>query len=138
MVTSPKIQADPTVTQGLPAYKPDQDKWLASLNGVFANPTETKAAIKQAAGQIWSGWSAVPWSVESIFGNTVTPGLVSRWHVHVGARDTRCEHQVSGAERRLAGRKQEVVSNANDSSLGNGCPRRARKRPPGQACRENA
>ena len=29
MTTSPKIQADPTVTQGLPAYKPDQDKWLA-------------------------------------------------------------------------------------------------------------
>ena len=77
MVTSAKIQSDPSVTQGLPAYKPDQDKWLASLNGVFANPTETKAAIKQAAASIWSGWSAVPWSVESIFGNTATPGLVS-------------------------------------------------------------
>ncbi len=77
MATSPKIQSDPAVTQGLPAYKPDQDKWLASLNGVFANPDETKAAIKQAAGQIWGGWSAVPWSVESIFGNTVTPGLVA-------------------------------------------------------------
>ena len=77
MATSPKIQSDPAVTQGLPAYKPDQDKWLASLNGVFANPDETQAAIKQAAGQIWGGWSAVPWSVESIFGNTVTPGLVS-------------------------------------------------------------
>ncbi len=77
MATSPKIQSDPAVTQGLPAYKPDQDKWLASLNGVFANPDETQAAIKQAAGQIWGGWSAVPWSVESIFGNTVTPGLVA-------------------------------------------------------------
>jgi ABC-type glycerol-3-phosphate transport system substrate-binding protein len=77
MATSPKIQSDPSVTQGLPAYKPDQDKWLASLNGVFANPDETKAAIKQAAASIWGGWSAVPWSVESIFGNTVTPGLVA-------------------------------------------------------------
>jgi len=77
MTTSPKIQSDPTVTQGLPAYKPDQDKWLSSLNGVFANPTETIATIKQAASQIWGGWSAVPWSVESIFGNTVTPGLVA-------------------------------------------------------------
>jgi ABC-type glycerol-3-phosphate transport system substrate-binding protein len=77
MATSPKIQSDSTVTQGLPAYKPDQDKWLASLNGVFANPDETKAAIKQAAASIWGGWSAVPWSVESIFGNTVTPGLVA-------------------------------------------------------------
>jgi ABC-type glycerol-3-phosphate transport system substrate-binding protein len=77
MATSPKIQSDPKVTEGLPAYKPDQDKWLESLNGVFANPTETQAAIKTAAGEIWTGWSAVPWSVESIFGNTVTPGLVS-------------------------------------------------------------
>jgi multiple sugar transport system substrate-binding protein len=76
MATSPKIQSDPKVTEGLPAYKPDQDKWLASLNGVFANPQETQAAIKTAAGEIWSGWSAVPWSVESIFGNTVTPGLL--------------------------------------------------------------
>jgi ABC-type glycerol-3-phosphate transport system substrate-binding protein len=77
MTTSPKIQSDPSVTQGLPAYKPAQDKWLASLDGVFANPNETKAAIKTAAGEIWSGWSAVPWSVESIFGNTVTPGLLA-------------------------------------------------------------
>ena len=77
MATSAKIQSNPSITQGLPAYKPDQDKWLASLNGVFANPTETTAAIKQAAASIWSGWSAVPWSVESIFGNTATPGLVA-------------------------------------------------------------
>lgn len=77
MVASPKIQADPSVTQGLPAYQPDQDAWLKSLNGVFANPTATEAAIKKAAGEIWTGWSPVPWSVESIFGNSVTPGLVS-------------------------------------------------------------
>lgn len=77
MVTSPKIQGDPSVTQGLPAYAPDQDAWLKSLNGVFANPSATIAAIKTAAGEIWTGWSPVPWSVESIFGNTVTPGLVS-------------------------------------------------------------
>jgi ABC-type glycerol-3-phosphate transport system substrate-binding protein len=77
MVTSPKIQADPKITQGLPAYAPDQDAWLTSLNGVFANPSATKAAIKTAAGEIWNGWSPVPWSVESIFGNSVTPGLLS-------------------------------------------------------------
>jgi ABC-type glycerol-3-phosphate transport system substrate-binding protein len=77
MVTSPKIQADPKVTQGLPAYKPDQDAWLKSLDGVFANPKATEAAIKLAAAEIWTGWSPVPWSVESIFGNTVTPGLIS-------------------------------------------------------------
>jgi ABC-type glycerol-3-phosphate transport system substrate-binding protein len=77
MVTSPKIQGDPAVTQGLPAYSPDQNAWLQSLNGVFANPTATKAAIKKAAGEIWNGWSPVPWSVESIFGNTVTPSLIS-------------------------------------------------------------
>jgi hypothetical protein len=76
MVTSPKIQANPKVTQGLPAYAPDQDAWLHSLDGVFANPAATEAAIKKAAGEIWTGWSPVPWSVESIFGNTVTPGLV--------------------------------------------------------------
>jgi hypothetical protein len=77
MVTSPKIQGDPKVTQGLPAYKPDQDAWLKSLDGVFANPKATEAAIKLAASEIWTGWSPVPWSVESIFGNTVTPGLIS-------------------------------------------------------------
>ena len=77
MDTSPKIQENPAITQGLPAYAPDQDAWLKSLNGVFANPTATEAAIKQAAGEIWTGWSPVPWSVESIFGNSVTPGLVS-------------------------------------------------------------
>jgi len=77
MVTSPKIQANPKITQGLPAYAPDQDAWLTSLDGVFANPKATEAAIKQAAGEIWTGWSPVPWSVESIFGNSVTPGLVA-------------------------------------------------------------
>ena len=76
MVTSPKIQENPSVTEGLPAYAPDQDAWLKSLNGVFANPSATEAAIKTAAGEIWTGWSPVPWSVESIFGNSVTPGLV--------------------------------------------------------------
>ena len=77
MVTSPQIQEDPTITQGLPAYAPDQDAWLKSLDNVFANPTATEAAIKQAAGEIWTGWSPVPWSVESIFGNSVTPGLIA-------------------------------------------------------------
>ena len=77
MDTSPKIQEDPTVTQGLPAYAPDQNGWLKSLNGVYANPSATEAAIKQAAGEIWTGWSPVPWSVESIFANSVTPGLES-------------------------------------------------------------
>jgi ABC-type glycerol-3-phosphate transport system substrate-binding protein len=77
MVTSPKIQEDPTVTQGLPAYEPDQAAWLKSLDGVFANPSATIAAIQQAAGEIWTGWSPVPWSVESIFANTVTPQLAA-------------------------------------------------------------
>ena len=89
MVTSPKIQEDPTITQGLPAYAPDQDAWLKSLNGVFANPSATEAAIKQAAGEIWTGWSPVPWSVESIFGNTVTPGLVAGGTFTIGAGDAR-------------------------------------------------
>lgn len=76
MDTSPKIQDNPAITQGLPAYAPDQNGWLKSLNGVFANPAATEAAIKKAAAEIWTGWSPVPWSVESIFGNTVTPGLI--------------------------------------------------------------
>jgi len=77
MDTSSKIQDNPSITQGLPAYAPDQNGWLKSLNGVFANPAATKAAIKKAASEIWTGWSPVPWSVESIFANTVTPGLLS-------------------------------------------------------------
>ena len=74
--TSPKIQDNPAITQGLPAYSPDQNGWLKSLHGVFHNPGATKAAIKKAAAEIWTGWSPVPWSVESIFGSTVTPGLL--------------------------------------------------------------
>ncbi len=77
MDTSPQIQENPTITQGLPAYAPDQDKWLKSLNGVFANSGATEAAIKKAAGEIWTGWSPVPWSVESIFGDVATPGLIA-------------------------------------------------------------
>ena len=77
MDTSPQIQENPKITQGLPAYAPDQNGWLASLNGVFANSAATEAAIKQAAAEIWPDWSPVPWSVESIFGNTATPGLVA-------------------------------------------------------------
>jgi multiple sugar transport system substrate-binding protein len=77
MDTSPKIQENSSITQGLPAYAPDQSGWLKSLNGVFANSSATEAAIKQAAGEIWTGWSPVPWSVESIFGNTVTPSLIA-------------------------------------------------------------
>ena len=42
---------------------------------MFANSAATEAAIKKAAAEIWTGWSPVPWSVESIFGNSVTPGL---------------------------------------------------------------
>ena len=77
MDTSPKIQESSSIEEGLPAYAPDQGGWLSSLNGVFANPSATEAAIKQAAAEIWPGWSPVPWSVESIFGNTVTPSLIS-------------------------------------------------------------
>ena len=77
MTTSPKIQENSSITQGLPAYEPDQNVWLKSLNGVFAHPKATEAAIKAAAHEIWPGWSPVPWSVESIFGNTVTPGLIA-------------------------------------------------------------
>ncbi len=76
MDTSAKVQENPAITQGLPAYGPDQNGWLKSLNGVFHNPAATEAAIKKAASEIWTGWSPVPWSVESIFGNTVTPGLL--------------------------------------------------------------
>ena len=75
--TSPKIQENPAITQGMPAYRPDQSGWLKSLKGVFANSAATAAAIKKAASEIWNGWSPVPWSVEAIFGNTCTPGLVA-------------------------------------------------------------
>ena len=66
----PEDPVEPGRHAGLPAYAPDQDAWLKSLDGVFANPAATEAAIKTAAGEIWTGWSPVPWSVESIFGNT--------------------------------------------------------------------
>ena len=73
----PEDPGRPGVTQGLPAYSPDQNGWLKSLNGVFAQPVgHARPRSRQAAGEIWTGWSPVPWSVESIFGNTVTPGLL--------------------------------------------------------------
>lgn len=77
MDTSPLIQENPKITEGLPAYAPDQNGWLKSLKGVFANSAATEAAIKAAAADIWTGWSPVPWSVESIFGDSCTPGLVA-------------------------------------------------------------
>ncbi len=76
MTTSPVVQ-NSKVSQGLPDYVPRQDAYLASLNGVFANPSGTEKAMKTAAGEVWGGWSPVPWSTDAIWGNTITPNLVA-------------------------------------------------------------
>ena len=109
MDTSPKIQGNPTVTQGLPAYAPDQDAWLSRSTASSPTRPRPRPRSRQAAGEIWTGWSPVPWSVESIFGNTVTPGLLAGGTFTSALGDARREHQVRGAERRLAGQELEAA-----------------------------
>lgn len=76
MSTSPDIQK-PGVDAGLPDYVPDQAGYLTSLNSVFANPATTEAAWKTAAGEVWSGWSPVPWSTDAVWGSTALPNLTA-------------------------------------------------------------
>jgi ABC-type glycerol-3-phosphate transport system substrate-binding protein len=83
--TNVKVQGNPKIEGGLPDYVPDQAKYLASLNGVYANPAATEAAWKTAAGEVWGGWSPVAWSTDAIWGNSVTPNLVAgqKWSAQI-------------------------------------------------------
>ena len=76
MSTSPNVQKA-GVDAGLPDYVPDQDSYLKSLNSVFANPASTEAAWKTAAGEVWTGWSPVPWSTDAVWGSTALPNLTA-------------------------------------------------------------
>ena len=69
MATSPKIQKV-GVDAGLPQYVPDQNAYLSSLATVFGDPTTTEASWKQAAAQVWDGWSPVPWSTDNVWAST--------------------------------------------------------------------
>ena len=81
----------------------------------------------------------MPWSVESIFGNSVTPGLIAGGTFTSALTTLAGEHQVRGAERRLAGQEIDKetesvgANNAMSVSFGTGCPRRARDAPAGAA-----
>jgi len=59
MATSPNIQKV-GVDAGLPQYVADQASYVSSLSTVFGDPSVTEATWKQAAAQVWSGWSPVP------------------------------------------------------------------------------
>ena len=71
---------DPTTKDaraGYPAYAPLADKWLAGLaqNKYFAaDPTP---ALKEAAGEIWTGWNLVTYPDQPVWSNTVVTKLVS-------------------------------------------------------------
>ncbi|MGD0196791.1 MAG: extracellular solute-binding protein [Solirubrobacteraceae bacterium] len=69
MATSPNIQKV-GVDAGLPQYVPDESKYVSSLSSVFADPSVTEATWKQAAAQVWDGWSPVPWSTDNVWAST--------------------------------------------------------------------
>jgi ABC-type glycerol-3-phosphate transport system substrate-binding protein len=69
MATSPKIQKV-GVDAGLPQYVPDQAAYVSSLSSVFGDPSTTEATWKQAAAQVWDGWSPVPWSTDNVWAST--------------------------------------------------------------------
>jgi len=69
MATSPVIQKV-GVDAGLPQYVPDQAAYLSSLGTTFADPSVTEATWKQAAAQVWDGWSPVPWSTDGVWAST--------------------------------------------------------------------
>jgi len=69
MATSPNVQKV-GVDAGLPQYVPDQATYLSSLSTVFGDPSVTEATWKQAAAQVWDGWSPVPWSTDNVWAST--------------------------------------------------------------------
>jgi ABC-type glycerol-3-phosphate transport system substrate-binding protein len=76
MSTSPNIQKA-GVDAGLPQYVPDQASYLKSLGSVFADPSTTESSWKTAAGEVWTGWSPVPWSTDAIWGSTALSNLTA-------------------------------------------------------------
>lgn len=76
MSTSPTVQT-PAVDAGLPDYLPDEAAYLKSLGRVFAQPDTTEAAWKTAASEVWTGWSAVPWSTDAVWQATALPNLTA-------------------------------------------------------------
>jgi ABC-type glycerol-3-phosphate transport system substrate-binding protein len=69
MATSPVIQKV-GVEAGLPQYLPRQAAYLSTLGTAFADPSVTEASWKQAAAQVWDGWSPVPWSTDGVWAST--------------------------------------------------------------------
>ncbi|MCU1495688.1 MAG: araN 6 [Acidimicrobiaceae bacterium] len=60
-----------------PAYKPAAAVWLQSVNasGYFAqNPA---AVFAKSANQVWSGWSALLFSTDAVWADTVVPGITA-------------------------------------------------------------
>ncbi len=65
------------ISPGYPAYVADETKWVAGqqASGLYSN--QIAPVFAQAATEVWSGWSPVPWSTDSVFGSTVVTGLNS-------------------------------------------------------------
>ncbi len=66
-----------TADPGYPAYVPAAKKWLAvtQSSGYFAN--SISAPIEAAANEVWTGWVPPSFSQESVWADTVQPGINS-------------------------------------------------------------
>ena len=65
------------ISPGYPAYVADETPWIAGqqASGLYSN--QIAPVFAKAATEVWSGWSPVPWSTDSVFGSTVVTGLNS-------------------------------------------------------------
>ena len=65
------------ISPGYPAYVADETAWVAGqqASGLYSN--QIAPVFAKAATEVWSGWSPVPWSTDSVFGSTVVTGINS-------------------------------------------------------------
>jgi ABC-type glycerol-3-phosphate transport system substrate-binding protein len=77
LATSPIVQDNTKISGTYPAYAPDDAAWVkaSSQSKYFAD--NIGPAFAAAAKEVWTGWSAVPWSTDGIWASSVTPNLTS-------------------------------------------------------------
>jgi len=63
------------ISPGFPAYVADEAKWTAGQQASGQYSTQLAPVFAKAATEVWSGWSPVPWSVDAVWGSSVTPSI---------------------------------------------------------------